>query len=73
MLDYILKESDDYELMITCDPEHVVGIRNTVSSINHVPVSQIGTITANKGEIEILGSNGDSRRVAFSGWDHFAK
>ncbi len=70
-LEYVLKESDDYELMITCDPEHVTGIRNTVSGINHVPVTEIGTITANKGEIEIMGSTGDSRRVAFSGWDHF--
>lgn len=72
-LDYVLKESDDYELMITCDPEHVAGIRNTVSSINHVPVTQIGTITTNNGEIEIMESTGESRRLTFSGWDHFAK
>jgi len=71
-LDYILRESDDYELMITCDPEHVVHIRNTVSNINRIPVTEIGTITANKGEIEIVGSNGNSRRVALSGWDHFS-
>ena len=72
-LDYVLKESDDYELMITCDPEHVVGIRNTVSSINHVPVTEIGNITTNKGGIKIVGHNGDSRRVALSGWDHFSE
>ncbi|MCP4579156.1 MAG: thiamine-phosphate kinase [Deltaproteobacteria bacterium] len=72
-LDYILKESDDYELMITCDPQHVAGIRNTVSGINHVPVTEIGTITTNKGEIEIMAPTGDSRRVTFSGWDHFSK
>ena len=72
-LDYILKESDDYELMITCDPEHVAGIRNTVSGVSHVPVTEIGTITANKGEIKIKESTGDSRRMAFSGWDHFSK
>ena len=70
-LEYVLKESDDYELMITCNPEHVADIRNTVSGISHVPVMEIGTITAKKDEIEIMALTGDSRRVAFSGWDHF--
>jgi thiamine-monophosphate kinase len=73
VLDYILKESDDYELMITCDPEHVSDIRNAVSSVSHIPVTQIGTITANKGGIEIMGPTGDSRQVTLSGWDHFSK
>ncbi|OQY43664.1 MAG: thiamine-phosphate kinase [Desulfobacteraceae bacterium 4572_87] len=54
-LDYVLKESDDYELMITCDPEHAAHIRNTVTGINHIPVTEIGTITANKGGINIVG------------------
>ena len=72
-LDYVLKESDDYELIITCDPEHVAHIRNTVSNINRISVTEIGAITANKDGIEIVGSGGNSRRVTLSGWDHFAK
>ena len=72
-LDWVLKESDDYELMITCNPEHVAHIRNTVTGISHTPVTEIGNITANKGGIEIVGYNGDSRRVELSGWDHFSK
>jgi thiamine-monophosphate kinase len=71
-LDYVLKESDDYELMITCHPEHVAHIRNTATGINHIPVTEIGTITADKGEINIVGSGGDTRRMASSGWDHFS-
>jgi thiamine-monophosphate kinase len=72
-LGYVLKESDDYELMITCDPEHMAHIRNTVTGISHIPVTEIGNITANKGAIEIVGSSGNSRRMASSGWDHFSE
>jgi len=72
-LDYVLKESDDYELIITCDPEHVAGICDAVAGVSHIPVTKIGSITANKGRIEIVGSTGDSRLVAVSGWDHFSE
>ena len=72
-LDYVLKESDDYELMITCSPEHVAGIRNAVAGVSHIPVSIIGTITAGKGGIEIRTSTGHSRPATVSGWDHFSK
>ena len=73
ILDYVLKESDDYELMITCNPEHVVRIRSTVSGVSHIPVTEIGHITTNKGSIEIVEYNGDSRWVDPSGWDHFSE
>jgi thiamine-monophosphate kinase len=72
-LDFVLKESDDYELMMTCNPEHVVGIRDTLAGVGHIPVAQIGTITANKGKIEIMDSKGNSRPATVSGWDHFSK
>ncbi len=72
-LDYVLKESDDYELIITCDPEHVAGIRDTVAGVSDTPVTNIGTITANKGEIEIMESAGNARPATVSGWDHFSK
>jgi len=72
-LDYVLKESDDYELMMTCDPEHVAGIRDTVAGISDIPVTSIGSITENKGGIEITESAGNSRPATVSGWDHFSK
>ena len=72
-LDYVLKESDDYELMMTCDPEHVAGIRDTVAGVSDTPVTNIGTITANKGGIEIMESAGNARPATVSGWDHFSK
>lgn len=72
-LNYVLKESDDYELMMTCNPEHAASIRDTVSGVSDIPVTNIGTITANKGKIEIMGSTGDFRSATVSGWDHFSK
>jgi len=72
-LDYVLKESDDYELMMTCNPEHVAGIRDTVAGVSHIPVTSIGSITAKKGGIEIMESAGNSRPATVSGWDHFSK
>ena len=72
-LDYVLKESDDYELMVTCTPDHVAGICDAVADTSDVPVTRIGTVTGNKGRIEIIDTAGDSRSVAVSGWDHFSK
>jgi len=72
-LGYALKESDDYELIMTCHPEYVAGIRDTVSRLSHVPVTEIGIITAERGRIEIMGSDGTSRPAPVSGWDHFSK
>ena len=72
-LDFVLKESDDYELMMTCNPEHVAGIRDALAGVSHIPVAKIGAITANKGKIEIMDSKGNSRPATVSGWDHFSK
>ena len=72
-LDYVLKDSDDYELMITCAREHVSGIRDVIAEKSDVPVAEIGTITGVKGEIKLMSPAGDSRSVGLSGWDHFSK
>ncbi len=72
-LDYILKESDDYELMMTCAPENAARIRVAVSRKSDIPVTEIGTITGKKGAIELMSPDGISRSVGLSGWDHFAK
>ena len=72
-LDYILKESDDYELLITCAPRDEAVIRAAVAESNNIEISRIGTITPNKGQIEIMDSTGKSLPVNGSGWDHFSK
>ena len=71
-LDYVLKESDDYELMMTCVPEHATGIRDAISRESDIPVTEIGTITREKGTL-LMSPDGISRPVGLSGWDHFKK
>ena len=72
-MDYVLKDSDDYELIITCAPEHVARIRDAIAKEDDIPVAEIGSITGDKGRIELMSPSGISRSVGLSGWDHFAK
>ncbi|EFK10144.1 thiamine-phosphate kinase [delta proteobacterium NaphS2] len=72
-LDYILKESDDYELLLTCAPDNVVRIRHVIENISEIPVTEIGIINEDKGNIRIITPAGRSRLNTVSGWDHFSK
>ena len=71
-LDYILKESDDYELLLTCAPDDVGRILHIVENISTIPVTEIGIITEDKGKIRIITPAGESRLCTTSGWDHFS-
>jgi len=72
-LDFVLQDSDDYELIITCPPEHVGGICSLVTSLNNIPVTEIGTITEKTDGIKLISYDGIPRDITPSGWDHFAK
>ena len=69
----ILGESDDYELIITCDPENVGRIRAILGSLNKGSVSEVGTITDPSDGIRLILPDGTTQAMAPSGWDHFAK
>ena len=64
---------DDYELIITCPPEHVDEIRSLITSMSPMPVTDIGRITDISGDIQLTSTDGISLRVSHSGWDHFTK
>ena len=72
-LDFVLQDSDDYELIITCPPEHVDGICSLITSLCHIPVTEIGTITEKTDGIKLISCDGIPRDITPSGWDHFAK
>ncbi len=72
-LDFVLQDSDDYELIITCPPEHVDGICSLITSLSHIPVTEIGTITEKIDGIKLISHDGIPRDMTPSGWDHFAK
>jgi thiamine monophosphate kinase len=68
-----LKDSDDYELIITCSSDHVDRIRSVVSSISDIPVSEVGSITDASCGVKLLLPDGTQREIAAAGWDHFSK
>lgn len=71
--DIVLGKSDDYELIITCDPENVDRIRTILGHINQDPVSEVGRITDASDGIQLVLPDGNARLMVPSGWDHFSK
>jgi thiamine-monophosphate kinase len=68
-----LQESDDYELIITCSPEHENQIHSTIAAISDVPVTEVGKITDAAGDFQLILPDGSQRRIKPAGWDHFTK
>ncbi len=66
-----LGESDDYELIITCGPADVDRIKAAVASAGDVPVTEVGRITGQSGEIVLVASDGSRLKRSAKGWDHF--
>ena len=58
--EFILGESDDYELIITCDPRHVPFLQSVAAGCCAVPLTEVGRITAGPGITMLLP---DGRKV----------
>ncbi len=71
--DLVLKDSDDYELIITCSSDHVDQIKDTVSKISNVPISEVGRITDASDSVKLILPDGTQREIVPAGWDHFSK
>ncbi len=71
--DLFLKDSDDYELIITCPPGHLNQIQDTISAMSHVPVTEVGRVTHASEGLKMLLPDGKQRELVVSGWDHFSK
>ncbi|MFO8090433.1 MAG: thiamine-phosphate kinase [Desulfatiglandaceae bacterium] len=69
-VDLVLGTSDDYELLITCPPEHAGEVADTVSAVSGVPVALIGTVTA-ENETIVLVTDSKEHILETPGWDHF--
>jgi thiamine-monophosphate kinase len=69
--EWILGESDDYELIITCAPGNRDKVCSAIAEISNVPVTEIGRITRKTNGIKILFPDGSKHEVAAIGWDHF--
>jgi len=69
----VLGESDDYELIITCPPDDVDGIRSCVAAVSEVPVTEVGRITEAAYGMKLIEPDGTERAVTPAGWDHFSQ
>ena len=69
--DLVLKDSDDYELIITCSPDHVDQIYSAVSALSDVPVTEVGRITDVVRQIKLILPDGTQSGIKPAGWDHF--
>ena len=69
----VLQKSDDYELIITCPPEHTDQIQSAINSVSDVPITEVGRLTDAVGEFRLVLPDGNQQRITPDGWDHFAK
>jgi thiamine-monophosphate kinase len=69
--DMILGDSDDYELILTCAPNHVERIQSIITRTSDIPVTEIGRITEAMERIQLILPDGRKQAVTPSGWDHF--
>ncbi len=70
-LDLFLGESDDYELIITCSQDRVNLIKKVLASLGPLPVSEVGRITQDEGEMVLIRKNESRDKLTPLGWDHF--
>ncbi len=68
-----LQDSDDYELIITCSPEHVAQIQSTIATVSDVTVTEVGSLTDSTGNIQMIQPDGTQHHIKPVGWDHFVK
>jgi len=68
--DFFLGESDDYELVVTCKPEHSASLRAVAAKCGAVPMTDVGRITPGPG-IALVLPGGEKRRLRALSWDHF--
>jgi thiamine-monophosphate kinase len=70
--DFFLGDSDDYELIITCRLEDMDLLHSLAARCAlPVPLTEVGRITAEAGEISLIVPDGSRQPVTSSGWDHF--
>jgi len=68
---FFLGDSDDYQLIITCRPEHVERVRSAIAATYEGPVTQVGELTTAEQGVRVVLADGSERALSAKGWDHF--
>jgi thiamine-monophosphate kinase len=69
----VTRDSDDYELIVTCAPMHADALRAAVARVSSVPVTRIGWVTDAAGRLELVRADGKHEAHELRGWDHFSE
>jgi thiamine-monophosphate kinase len=69
--EFFLRDSDDYQLIITCASEDAGAIRAAIALTYNGPVTKVGRITAPDKGIRLLLPDGSEQALFAKGWDHF--
>jgi thiamine-monophosphate kinase len=69
--DFILGDSDDYQLIITCGEGDVARIRSAIALTYDGPVTEVGRVTAPDRGIRLVLPDGSEETLRAKGWDHF--
>jgi thiamine-monophosphate kinase len=69
--DFLLGDSDDYELIVTCRPTDGPLLQKLSKEYAPIPLREVGRMTDSVGEITLASDSGSSRPLKSSGWDHF--
>lgn len=66
-----LRDSDDYQLIITCRPKDVERVRSAIALTYEGPVTEVGQVRAPEEGIRVLLGDGSEQTLSAKGWDHF--
>jgi thiamine-monophosphate kinase len=69
----VLRDSDDYELVITAPPENAERVQNAITEVSGLIVTEIGVIVEGHTKIKLTPIDGEQKDLSPSGWDHFRK
>jgi thiamine-monophosphate kinase len=68
--DFILGESDDYELLFTCAPESIQAVKSILLEFD-CPVTRIGDIVNQERGVTLITKDSEQKVLLKKGWDHF--
>lgn len=69
--EFFLGDSDDYELIVTCEGRNAGALARVIESVRGVPATAVGKISEEGSGIKVLSANGSPVVTRQGGWDHF--
>ncbi len=66
-----LRDSDDYQLIITCRPKDGERVRSAIALTYEGPVTEVGQVRAPEEGLRVLLADGSEQTLTAKGWDHF--